>query len=139
MLTFALIQVIMKILRGMAIRNQGGSGFNYTHFKRQLEDAHFMKGQEVPLRLRLDVLESFFHPETVPGANGIRRTRQPHQARDIWQFRKGGLTIIDLSCPFVSPDDACALFNICISLFLMHRKEAGRIIALDQAHKVSTW
>ena len=54
----------------------------------------------------------------------------------IWSFRPGSLTIVDLSCPFVDESAACAMFNICLALFLEDRKEAGRIVALDEAHKV---
>lgn len=80
----------------------------------------------------LEVLESFFEPGTVPGST----PKKPKPVQNGWEFGKGTLTIIDLSCPFVGPDDACALFNICISLFLKGREQAGRILALDEAHKV---
>ena len=55
---------------------------------------------------------------------------------DIWSFEQGSLTIVDLSCPFVDESLACALFNICIALFLEERGNIGRIVALDEAHKV---
>ncbi|KAJ5595157.1 uncharacterized protein N7459_001365 [Penicillium hispanicum] len=126
------IEMVMKILREMAIANQGRKSFNYKLFRRRLDEEQFMKGQEVPLKMRLDVLESFFEPEATPGAQGKKSKTQTDK---IWKFEKGTLTIIDLSCPFVDPDDACALFNICISLFLKDRHEAGRVLALDEAHK----
>ncbi|KAI3399517.1 hypothetical protein diail_6539 [Diaporthe ilicicola] len=53
-----------------------------------------------------------------------------------WAPRAGQLTIVDLSCPCVTPEGACSLFNICLSLFLeqdAHR--VGRVVALDEAHK----
>ena len=53
----------------------------------------------------------------------------------IWSFESGTLTIVDLSCPFVDENAACALFNIAMALFLEERGTAGRIIALDEAHK----
>lgn len=52
--------------------------------------------------------------------------------------QSGQLTIIDLSCPCVTPEMACALFNICLSLFLQQPATMGRIIALDEAHKYMT-
>lgn len=51
----------------------------------------------------------------------------------------GQLTIIDLSCPCVTEETACSLFNICLSLFLEHNPEdIGRVVALDEAHKYMT-
>jgi len=43
-----------------------------------------------------------------------------------------------LSCPFVNGNDACALFTICLGLFLADRSQHGRVIALDEAHKFLT-
>ncbi|KAJ5164284.1 uncharacterized protein N7500_006114 [Penicillium coprophilum] len=127
------IEVVMKILRDMAIANQGKSGFNYSAFKRRLQGENFSKGQLMPLKMRLEVLESFFEPGSVPGA--APHKSEKHTADDLWNFLPGTLTIIDLSCPFVGQEDACALFNIAVSLFLNKRRDAGRIIALDEAHK----
>lgn len=94
-----------------------------------------MRGQQVPLQMRLDVLESFFEPGM--RFNGKGKVKKQFCVDDIWKFAPGSLTIIDLSCPFVGPDDACALFNICISLVLKDRHESGRILAFDEAHMVS--
>lgn len=124
----------MKILRDMAIANQGKSGFNYSAFKFLLQREQFIKGQLIPLTMRLEVLESFFEPGSVPGATPDKPKQRV--ADDIWEFAPGTLTIIDLSCPFVGQEDACALFNICVSLLLKNRHDTGRIIALDEAHKV---
>ncbi|KAJ5418048.1 uncharacterized protein N7487_001598 [Penicillium crustosum] len=130
------IEVVMKILRDMAIANQGKSDFNYSTFKFLLQREQFVKGQLMPLTMRLEVLESFFEPGSVPGTNP--NTPKHHVADDTWKFPPGTLTIIDLSCPFVGQEDACALFNISVSLFLKNRHDTGRIIALDEAHKFMT-
>lgn len=45
------------------------------------------------------------------------------------------LTIVDLSCPCISSDTACSLFNICFGIFLEQNTSVGRIVALDEAHK----
>lgn len=45
------------------------------------------------------------------------------------------MTIVDLSCPCVTPETACSLFNICLSLFLEQTSDVGKVIALDEAHK----
>ena len=42
-----------------------------------------------------------------------------------------------ISCPFVEEGAACALFNICLELFQEGREDIGRLVALDEAHKVS--
>ncbi|KAJ5721602.1 uncharacterized protein N7483_009536 [Penicillium malachiteum] len=121
------MDVVMKILREMAITNQGRTTFDYQQFKKLLGKQDFIKGQAVPLSMRLAVLESFLEKDSPKkGAMPVEK---------MWKFEKGTLTIIDLSCPFVDPDDACALFNIAISLFLKERQNAGRIFALDEAHK----
>lgn len=125
----------MKILRDMAIANQGRESFDYALFRKRLDAEEFMRGQQVPLQMRLDVLESFFEPGMM--FNGKGKVKKQFCVDDIWKFAPGSLTIIDLSCPFVGPDDACALFNICISLVLKDRHESGRILAFDEAHKVN--
>ena len=72
-----------------------------------------------------------------------RQEREAEQATDAeararaWKFEPGTLTIIDLSGPFVDESAACTLFSICLDLFLENRDRAGRIVALDEAHKVS--
>ena len=46
------------------------------------------------------------------------------------------LTIVDLSCPCITAEAACSLFNICLGLFLEQPTSIGRVVALDEAHKV---
>lgn len=48
------------------------------------------------------------------------------------------MTIVDLSCPCVTAESACALFNICLNLFLEQNVTTGRVVALDEAHKYMT-
>ncbi|PVH96646.1 hypothetical protein DM02DRAFT_644668 [Periconia macrospinosa] len=62
-----------------------------------------------------------------PGSKAKSRKRQP-----------GLLTIVDLSCPCISPETACSLFNICLSLFLEQDMTCDRVVALDEAHKYMT-
>lgn len=50
----------------------------------------------------------------------------------------GQLTIVDLSCPCVTEETACSLFNICLELFVQHRANVGLVVALDEAHKYMT-
>lgn len=44
----------MKILRDMAIANQGRERFDYGLFRRHLDAETFMKGQQVPLQMRME-------------------------------------------------------------------------------------
>lgn len=45
---------------------------------------------------------------------------------------------MDLSDQFVNESDACALFSICLKLFMDGWQSNPRIIALDEAHKFLT-
>jgi len=78
--------------------------------------------------MRLQLLESFLHRAA--------RIQLQQLAGKGFSPRPGALTIIDLSCPFVTAGDACMLFSICLSLFLGSRNTHGLLIALDEAHKV---
>ena len=157
-----LTQVILRVLRQMAMENQGASGLNYRAFKSRLEQEGFTGKQTGPLNLRLELLESFMEGPGKPGSYYIPQnpsvfteTKQGKAAKrrwmedeavrkatyekqdNIWSFQPGSLTIVDLSCPFVDDGAACALFDIALALFLEKREASGRIVALDEAHKVN--
>lgn len=109
---------ITKILREMASTSL--QGFNYLEFKRRLQASQFSRAQQGPLQQRLELLESFITlDDSVPGCD----------------LNTGGVTIIDLSCPFVDANMACVLFNIGVSLYL-EGGTTGKVIAVDEAHKV---
>ena len=158
-LTFS--QSVCKILRSLAMKNQDAAGLNYREFKQRVSLETFNDAQKAMLNTRLDLLESFMFKENLPGAERISQTKpqfadsrkgrekeriwqtdQDDRRRaaigkaNIWSFEPGTLTIVDLSCPFVDESAACALFNICLALFLEERQHSGRIVALDEAHKV---
>lgn len=119
------LAVLDKILRDMAKEHGGRPGFNYAEFKKRLYEAGFTAQQLGPLELRLQLLEEFLDQSKAASGN-----------KSVFDNGKGSLTVVDLSCPFVDENDACALFSICLSLFLERRSMGGRIIALDEAHKV---
>ena len=125
------LEVIFQILRDMAMEGQGRPGVDYLEFKDRLNAAAFSRDQSGPLKLRLQLLESFLDPKS-------RKGKWPYDSpsSNIWSFQLGSLTIVDLSDPFVNENDACALFSICLSLFMENRGQGGRIVALDEAHKV---
>jgi hypothetical protein len=125
------LEVLVQILRDMAVERQGRAGVDYAEFKSRLDSADFSRDQKAPLRLRLQLLESFLDPRM--GRSTGANTGPPS---NVWRFDQGSLTIVDLSDPFVNENDACALFGICLSLFMESRGKGGRIIALDEAHKV---
>lgn len=114
------VGTITKILRDMA--STSANNFDYRRFKRLLFDAKLTKMQIAPLEQRLELLESFLNLD---------------DSAPSWDFRSGGATIIDLSCPFVDPNMACVLFNIGMSLYLESGLTTGKVIAMDEAHKVS--
>ena len=55
-----------------------------------------------------------------------------HQPR----FAPGQLTIIDLSDPFIDPAAACGLFEIITRLFVRAEVGTGKVLVVDEAHKV---
>lgn len=114
------IGTITKILRDMA--STSANDFDYRRFKQLLFDAKLTNMQLVPLEQRLELLESFLNLD---------------DSAPSWDFRSGGATIIDLSCPFVDPNMACVMFNIGMSLYLESGLTTGKVIAMDEAHKVS--
>lgn len=115
----------------------------------------WIRGQAAPLEMRLQLLESFldidksrlpdlFQQNGKTSGYKPRKNASPYAllsqqkaGNTAWEFEPGTLTIIDLSCPFVDENEACALFNICVGIFLEGRNNGGRIVALDEAHKVS--
>jgi hypothetical protein len=141
----------------MAMERQGMPGLNYTEFRSRLAIEEFTLGQMGPMKLRLDLLESFLRT-TANVQRGIQKVHvqnnrkkgqtiefkplkqlgfgEESELKKAWTFSPGSLTIVDLSCPFVDESAACALFTICLEIFLENRNNVGRVIALDEAHKV---
>lgn len=122
------MEIVMDIVREIAME---GSAFTYSRFRKRIDDMPWMDGQKIPLNLRLQLLDSFMAPSPM-----TKSTRPARSSEDIWAFEPGSLTIVDLSDPFISSDEACTLFSICLSIFLEERNKCGRIVAMDEAHKV---
>lgn len=110
---------VTKILRQMAAKSSGG--FDYKDFRRRLENTKFDKKQEDFLNQRVDLLESFLDLE---------------ESATSFVFKPGQVTIIDLSCPFVDANTACVLFKIGLGIYLESDSSVGRIVVVDEAHKV---
>ena len=148
------VHVIQRILRDMRVEQQQGDqiqSFKYAEFKRRIANEDLTPPQLVPLNQRLETLESFM----VKKLANEKPTKKMSGQRSLpggtdWKPVPGRLTIVDLSCPCVTADMACSLFNICLSLFLEKGQSGsnpisadvpppiGRIVALDEAHKYMT-
>jgi hypothetical protein len=142
------LHVVIRILRDLRIVQQrSGTGFNYSEFKRMLQREKLTDMQLTPLKQRLETLESFMvedqakefamfsQPHHGSAAEGAKKKKKPKVRGTDWTPRQGTLTIVDLSCPCVTAETACSLFNICLSLLLEQPAAIGRVVALDEAHK----
>ncbi|KAJ6436754.1 Nitrogen assimilation transcription factor nit-4 [Purpureocillium lavendulum] len=132
------LHVVTRILRELRItQQQHHSSFNYLAFKEALEAEDLTAGQRCPLQQRLDTLESFLVNEQVSqvqASSNKKKSAASIKRGTNWAPVAGQLTIVDLSCPCVTAEAACALFNICLSLFLEQPSTIGRVVALDEAH-----
>lgn len=154
------LQTVRMILREMRIQQQEKSiPFKYIDFKTKVLAEALSEKQNQPLALRLDLLESFLPPGQVdPLKKMTKKESKKQKSYDVhgndWtskvvfvfllrsghlltSLKPSTLTIVDLSCPFVSPESACALFSICLGIFLEQEMTTGRVVALDEAHKVT--
>lgn len=132
------LHVLNRVLRDLRIQQQEwGGSFDYAAFKRNMFAEDLTEHQLAPLKQRLDTLESFMVEQQVKAykQDQARKSTKASSGND-WAPRASMLTIVDLSCPCVTAEMACSLFNICLSLFLEQDPNSiGRIIALDEAHK----
>jgi len=80
----------------------------------------FNPAQRAGLEQRMALLNSFMNPDIKP------QTR----------FAESQLTIIDLSDPFIDPASACGLFEIITRLFVKANVGTGKVLVVDEAHKV---
>lgn len=127
----------------MAINNGGVDGFDYEHFISELQKAGFSDMQSGPLEQRLDLLEAFVDIKPrdkivkVQGKTKIHKSvRNPNRSKadkNLFSSKPGTLTIVDLTDPHVDEDSVCALFDICLAVFIS-QTTCGKIIALDEAH-----
>ncbi|KAG8885148.1 hypothetical protein FRB97_001966 [Tulasnella sp. 331] len=111
------VQIILSLLREM------GEKFTYAKFKTKLEaeKKSFNPMQLSGLQQRMALLEGFL---------------QPHLAAA--RFRRGRITIVDLTDPFIDPASACSIFEIVTRLFVRSDVGTGKVLVLDEAHKYLT-
>jgi hypothetical protein len=85
----------------------------------------FNVAQLTGLEQRLSLLNSFLEPP------------QNKKRSKLERFSAGHLTIIDLSDPFLDAASACGLFEIIVRLFIRAKVDTGKVLVVDEAHKVS--
>ncbi|KAL2833312.1 hypothetical protein BDW59DRAFT_180079 [Aspergillus cavernicola] len=112
---------VTRVLRDMAM--ESGGYFDYSDFRVRLDALELTRSQTPFLYQRLDLLDSYLD---IAG-----KTTGDY-------FIDGGVTILDLSCPFVDQSTACILFRIAIELFLHAHPSRGKMIVADEAHKYMT-
>lgn len=109
----------------MILRDIGADAFSYTKFKSQL-DVHkkkFNPDQISGLEQRMLLLESFLE-------KGSKRTLVETR------FEEGQLTIVDLTDPFIDAGNVNALFEVVTRLFERTVVDTGKVLVVDEAHKV---
>lgn len=109
----------------MILREIGAESFSYEKFKTKLAQAKlkFNPDQLSGLEQRMSLLESFLE-------KGSKRTCVETR------FQEGQLTIVDLTDPFIDAGNANALFEIVTRLFERTELDTGKVLVVDEAHKV---
>ena len=99
-----------------------GEDFRLSKFQAELENKKrsFNPAQLTGLEQRLALLQTFL-------ASG--RLKKP-------RFSPGHLTIVDLTDPFIDATSACSLFEIVVRLFVRAKVDTGKVLLVDEAHKV---
>lgn len=91
----------------------------------KLEDSKkdFNPAQLSGLKQRMSLLTSFLD-------------KSPKRRQAASRFASGQLTIVDLTDPFIDPSCACGLFEIVTRLFVRSEVGTGKVLVVDEAHKV---
>lgn len=101
-----------------------GEAFSLRSLDNELKARNFNPAQAAGLDQRLALLRSFM----VKGGSRVSEITS--------RFAAGQLTIIDLSDPFIDPDSASSLFEIIVRLFVRSEVDSGKVLVVDEAHKV---
>jgi len=129
-------QLIDLAFERQSILRELGDDYTYSAFMKQLEEKkkEMNPAQKAGLKQRLDLLQTFTRQtRSLPLANLSRNTVA---MREEERFIPGMITIIDLSDPFVDPPLAGAIFEILIRLFQRASVDTGKVLVVDEAHKV---
>jgi hypothetical protein len=116
-------------LHTQSILRELGESYTWAGFNKRLEEKKrsFNPAQILGVEQRMALLQSFMAP--AGGSGGARVDKRP-------RFSAGLLTIIDLSDPFIDPTSACGLFRIVTRLFERADVGTGKVLVVDEAHKV---
>jgi hypothetical protein len=87
----------------------------------------FNEQQLAGLEQRMALLQSFMAPKH----SRFSKTRNTGA-----RFTAGQLTIVDLSDPFIDAASACGIFEIVSRLFQRANVGSGKVLVMDEAHKV---
>lgn len=79
----------------------------------------------------MTLLNAFLEPEASYGLSA-----QKKRGKRGSLFAPGQLTIVDLSDPFLDEASACGLFEIIVRLFIRADIGTGKVLVVDEAHKV---
>jgi hypothetical protein len=120
----ALIPDEMTICDSQSILRELGERYTFNTFMLRLEEKKYdlMPQQRTALNQRMDLLQSFLEKNS---------TVNPPA-----RFTRGQLTIVDLSDPFIDPASACGYFEILTRLFVRADVATGKVLVVDEAHKV---
>lgn len=132
------MHAVLRVLREMALESDSKPGIDYLDFKRRVERLDLAMNQKTPLALRLDLLREFIEEGKSPMGRHIQKSAEEKKGNS-WEPVPGRLTIIDLSCQFVDVSMACTIFEIYLGVFMEQKSDIGRLVALDEAHKVCTY
>lgn len=118
-----LTRTLQNILREM------GENYDFKTFEKQLDKQRekFNPAQQTGLEQRMSLLTSFLEPSSMGKSSSAQN-----------RFAAGQLTIVDLSDPFLDEGAACGLFDIVIRLFVRAEVNTGKVLVVDEAHKVRT-
>lgn len=115
-----------------SILRELGEDFTFTRFKENLETRKksFNPSQKSGLEQRMAILESFLH---YPAAG---KFGYYNKATSGLRFTSGQLTIVDLSDRLIDHYIASALFDIVVRNFERAEVGTGKVLLVDEAHKV---
>lgn len=111
-----------------------GERYTYTAFQTELElrKRNFNPAQLAGLDQRMSLLDSFL--DKTPDSLALKSPKKSRRSKP--RFAAGQLTILDLSDPFIDPPSACSLFEIVTRLFVREDVGTGKVLVVDEAHKV---
>lgn len=113
-----------------------GDDYTYSAFMTRVEEQKrdMNPAQKAGLKQRLDLLMTFTQPSGSPKLS--YKARSSTFDVEEQRFVAGRVTIVDLSDPFVDAAMAGAIFEICIRLFQRADVDTGKVLVVDEAHKV---